>query len=436
MERASTAREAISIMGDLATAHGFYGAGSFEGEGEALAVSDPEEAWVFHILPDDTGRSAIWAAQRVPDDHFSVVANMYVIRGVDPENEDNFMMSESVHSVAEEEGWWTSGDGLLDFTAVYSDGEYAHKFYSGRRMWGAYHLASPSLTLSPHYTNLLTDLVYPVSAQPDELLSVQDFFKMHRYYYQGTQFDLGAEGNLAGGPFGSPDRFKEGENELDVGGSWERAIGLYRTSDSHVVQTRSWTNTADGGLGGILWFGPSSALGTVYTPFFVGTSNVPQSFRGHQLNFDRGSMFWAVVYAHNIANMKWSYAIKDLEKRQHHLESNSVRVVAMADEAFSKSGDLAEAENSFNENVAQIVSSLWSLSDELMFKYADGFVNYGKGNMSNMVGYPKWWLEVVGFKDGPPPPPTPNRARLELNKVGLSGKAAVKFYKSEERRQL
>ena len=78
LERSKSAREAIQIMGDLATELGFYAAATgptvsvqeSQGEGgEGLTVIDKHEAWVFHVSGDDTGTSAVWVAQRVPDGH-------------------------------------------------------------------------------------------------------------------------------------------------------------------------------------------------------------------------------------------------------------------------------------------------------------------------------------------------------------------------------
>lgn len=58
LERATTAREAITIMGQLSEQYGFYGEStSFEGGSESLLVIDKEEGWVFHILADPTGYS-------------------------------------------------------------------------------------------------------------------------------------------------------------------------------------------------------------------------------------------------------------------------------------------------------------------------------------------------------------------------------------------
>lgn len=79
LERAVTAASAVQIMGDLATTYGFYAADWSGGDmskgegGEALTVIDKNEAWVFHVLADDTGTSAVWAAQRLPEGHVSLL---------------------------------------------------------------------------------------------------------------------------------------------------------------------------------------------------------------------------------------------------------------------------------------------------------------------------------------------------------------------------
>ena len=122
------ARQAVQLMGDLTEGQRFYGMGGFEGTAGSLAVTDPEEGWIFYILPDPTRKPAIWAADRIDDDKFTVIANTFVIRIVNPDNTDCFLMSDSVHEVAIDYAWWNSVklEGFLHFSKIYSNGEYAH----------------------------------------------------------------------------------------------------------------------------------------------------------------------------------------------------------------------------------------------------------------------------------------------------------------------
>ena len=48
---------------------------------------------MFHLLADDTGASAVWAAQRVPDDHITAVANQFVIGELDLSDSLNYLAS-------------------------------------------------------------------------------------------------------------------------------------------------------------------------------------------------------------------------------------------------------------------------------------------------------------------------------------------------------
>jgi dipeptidase len=81
-------------------------------------VADAEEVFIFHVLPDDTGASAIWVAARVPDDEIAVVPNVFVVREVNLTDSANFLGSENMLSIALKHGFW-NGAGLLDFTAAF-----------------------------------------------------------------------------------------------------------------------------------------------------------------------------------------------------------------------------------------------------------------------------------------------------------------------------
>lgn len=81
LERCSTAREAVILIGSLIDKYGLYGSG------ETLPIADRNEAWVLEMTPLPDG-TAVWAAQRVPDGTIFVAANEFRIRDLDRNNKD------------------------------------------------------------------------------------------------------------------------------------------------------------------------------------------------------------------------------------------------------------------------------------------------------------------------------------------------------------
>lgn len=188
LERCATARAVVQCMGDLAIEHGFAGnTDSLSGAAESLAVVDGKEAWVFHVLPDDTGTSAIWAAQRLKEGHVACVPNVFVIREMDL-TDPSFLLSSNAKSVALRNGLWEQG-APFDFARIFSSGEARHRYYSGRRQWRALSLLAPSLQLSPSYEDLLKDSPYPISVVPDMPIDASDVMRIMRDTYKGTPFD-------------------------------------------------------------------------------------------------------------------------------------------------------------------------------------------------------------------------------------------------------
>jgi len=97
--------------------------------------------------------------------------------------------------------------------------------------------------------------------------------------------------------------------------------------------------------------------------------------------------------------LKFVYAIQDIQAAQAFFEKRGETLVKRWQ---SKSGNLTAE---VHEHAAQVLKSWWLLGDQLMAKYADGYVTIPAGDhdVSTPSGYPAWWLAAVGYPAGPPP---------------------------------
>lgn len=404
LERCTTAREAVLLMGSLIETYGYYGTG------ETLIVADPREGWVMEMCAyDENGTSGVWVARRVPDDGYFVAANQFRIREISPGDPD-MLYSTAVFEVAKAKGWWKPSDGLLDWTRVYGDGEYHHPYYSLRRVWRAQSLASPSLALSPWVEDAFTH-AYPFAIRPDRKLDIGDLFAIHRDNYEGTEFDL-TQG-LAAGPFGDPGRFEGGAEGLsykegkltEVKGEFERPINIYRCVYAYVNQSRSWLPAA---VGGVTWFGPDRPATSVLMPFYAGATNLPDPIqRSNIMKLDRKSMWTAFNYVANQAQLKYRYMIQDIRSLREQFETDFLASRKEAESAAvilwnaGKKDAARELLTSRSEAIAaRVLSGWWDLSEQLYIRYNDGYFNTPTA-IATPVFYPSWWLGLVGYESGP-----------------------------------
>jgi dipeptidase len=395
LERCKTARCAIALMGKLAMEGGFYGEDDGVDTGsENLMVADPTEAWVFHILADPTGKSAIWGAAKVPDDKIAFAPNVFIIREMDLKSSD-FMLSSNAVSIAKEYGWWSGPDGTFDFAGAYSLGEYANPYYGARRLWRAYNLLAPSLKLDP--SNVITDKSnggYPFAVKPDKLLTTADIFTVYRDYYEGTPFSL-VKNEVAAGPFNSPTRIAAGAAEGNFAmAAWERPIGIYRADHAYVNAVRS-----DGH--GVVWVGPHVCYASVFAPVWtsVATKVSRRYFIDKSIDVDRESLFWAVSAVQNWATgSMFNLAIKDIRVKQKALEDKShALATSLQSAAPAKHNDM------LGEFADKVHTTWWDLFWSLMYKYSDGYVvtrDASGAPVPTAVGYPSWYLEAVHFDKG------------------------------------
>ena len=469
LARCATARCAIDLMGYLAVNEGFYNIPPAY-SGETLLVADTREGWAFHIAPltpevpvdgiaAGRGHSAVWVAQRVPDDHFTAIANRYTIRDVIevlPDKStplthacrgETFRYSDNMFAVAEylaralpvpkplegfppdRLGVRTGSDGLrtVDWTATFG-GDLLPYFppYSNDRVWRVLSLFAPKKNwVWPPPTPLATD-AYPFSAAPDRPLTREDFLGVLRDVYRGAEHhSIDLTRGLAAGPWGDPSRY-DPEPVNGANGSFPRAISMFRTSYSHVTEIGRRGGKL---VGARIWAAQGAPHASMYTPIHVlpaaihkdaaearHVAPMPPSLTVGSLRradaFDaspaHSSVFWRTTVLNNWARaVGFDFAWDAIEAAQSQVDALAVKAAEEAEAKAALAGSPAEAAEllaAADEAAARRSAERHrDLLIGLVTNLHDGYKidPYALPFMPSKIFYPRWWLEQVGYYHAP-----------------------------------
>lgn len=165
------------------------------------------------------------------------------------------------------------------------------------------------------------------------------------------------------------------------------------------MQARSWLPDA---VGGVIWFGPAAAHGTIYVPVLAGMDRAPDTLQyGWQGVYNTSTAYWANRRVLNLAQTKFGVMLPHLRDLQKALETDSVQligdvvskvaqalpapvsVVASASAVGGKvrstvlaSSDLSAIQDVFAANAWRAAFEMNRLFHYLFFTYPDGYKDY------------------------------------------------------------
>ena len=394
LQRAKSAREAIRVMADLVEEYGYASTG------ESFSIADPNEVWIMEMIGTGPGgKGAVWVARRIPDGYICAHANMSRIGEFPKDDPDNCLYSKNVISFAIKKGYYDPKSGRpFSFHDAYDPVTPAKLRYCAARVWSIFRRSAPSMNLSPDFQRGVEGAdPYPLWIKPDRKLSLKDVMNLMRDHYEGTPFDMTK--GMDAGPFGTPNRWRPLTWEIDsVEYVWERPISTQQTAFSFVSQSRPWL--ADP-VGGVFWYGMDDTYTTCYVPLYCGITEIPESYTiGSLGKFSWDSAWWVFNFVANIANLKYSYMIKDIQNVQEELEGNLIALQPVIDrvalQLYESDIELMKRFlTDYSVTHAERVVKRWKqLGEFLLTKYNDGYVKDEKGRPRS-VGYPEEWLRDI-----------------------------------------
>jgi dipeptidase len=306
LQRCRTAREAIELIGSLAEKYGYADLA------ECITLADPKEVWQLEIAGSGKGKpSAIWCAQRIPDDNIGICANIPRISVVDFKNHDSFMYSSDLQNVAKKLGYWDGKEPLKFWKVINGKKPFAiREFYVLSTL-------APSLNLSFDAEEL------PFSVKPEKKQSPRDIMKFFRETYEGTKWDMTKDLLITVKEKDKDGKETEKKIKTPIISNWmnndlrtllneikpgvverQRTIAITGCSYSHVIQCRSWLPDE---VGAIAWFSFDNPGQSPRIPIFSGVLSLPASFSiCGQPRYRTDAAIWSFREANRLATVNWS----------------------------------------------------------------------------------------------------------------------------------
>jgi len=369
-------------------------------ESEGLCIADPQEVWVlevFSVGPDwdpDSGESgAVWAAQRVPDDHVAILPNWSIIKQIDLERPDYFMASANHMQVAIDHGWYDPNSGR---PFIWQEA-YAPLPIDGSlgRLWLFYSRVAPSLKnwstsfgggpsknhgYDPYHTVRMPLSYFPFSVKPENKLSVRDVIAFQRSTFENTIYDMTADtdwlvpdgkGSFVKSPLTTPFPGQAWRELLDI--DYHRVVS--RGGYGMVAQLRGWLPDP---IGGIYWFYLDNQYVSTYVPIYAGVREISPLYMTYDPDrFSEESARWAIDFVDNLLYLRWQDAIKDVRAVRDPMEDAFFQSRSKVDAEVLKlhAADVEKAAlyltDLTNKRMEEVVNMYRNLRSLLITKYTN-----------------------------------------------------------------
>lgn len=395
LQRAKTAREAISVMTSLVEKYGY------NSEGETFSICDPNEAWIMEMQGTGAGsKGVVWVAMRIPDDAICAHANQSRIGKFNMKDKKNVLYSKNVISYARKMGWFNGKDSEFSWKNTYAFPDFSGRRFCDARVWSFFnHYADDFDRYLPWALGKDKDAEdMPLWIVPNRKLSVADVENGMRDHYEGTALALDTT-SIGGGIYEMP--YRPTPLTFTVDGKQyfnERPISTQQTAFTFVSQLRSWLPRE---IGGVLWFGNDDANMVAYTPVYCGNTVQPACYNtkgADAVTFSSDNAFWLCNMVSNMVYPRYSQLFSELKAVRDSLETSyfanqtSIEKQAAGLYQTDKAAALKLLNNYSNTKADEMLASWKRLATRIIVKYNDMAVKKEKdGKLLQSVtrpGYP------------------------------------------------